>query len=126
MGFNPAAPFGVAGGLIIYLIGVVLLWKIFEKAGKPGWYAIIPIYNAYVLVKIIGWSGWGLLLLFIPIVNLVATLFLAVHLAKSFGKGGLFGIVGLWIFSIIGLAILAFGSAEYSPRNESAAEFARS
>ena len=88
-------------------------WKIYEKAGKPGWAAIIPIYNIYVMTKIIGRPWWWLLLLFIPIVNLIVTIIMAIDLAKSFGKDAAYGILLLWLFSIIGYLILGFGDAEY-------------
>jgi hypothetical protein len=91
---------------------VVCLWKIFEKAGQPGWAAIIPIYNVIILLQIVNRPIWWIILLFIPIVNVVMGFVLAFDLAKSFGKGTGFAL-GLVFLSLIFYAILAFGDAEY-------------
>lgn len=100
-------------GGIVFLIVVIGLWKVFTKAGEPGWAAIIPIYNYYIVLKIIGRPWWWLLLMLIPIVNLVVSIIVAIDLAKSFGKDALYGIILLWIFSVIGFLILGYGDAEY-------------
>lgn len=107
---NPA---GTVVSLIVTVIFIIALWRIFAKAGRPGWASIIPIYNAYTLVKTAGLHGAVTVLLFIPFVNLIALIFVSLGLAKNFGKSGVFGIVGLWIFSLIGYLILGFGSAKY-------------
>ncbi len=99
--------------LVVALIGIIALWRVFTKAGRPGWAAIIPIYNIYTLVKIGGFSGWFVLLYLIPIVNVVISIVVALGVAKNFGKSGVFGFIGLWLFSLIGYLILAFGSAQY-------------
>jgi hypothetical protein len=57
--------------LIIWLISVIGMWKIYEKAGKPGWAAIVPIYNIIVLLEIIGKPVWWLLLFLVPCVNII-------------------------------------------------------
>lgn len=87
-------------------------WKIFEKAGKPGWAAIIPIYNILVQLEIIGRPWWWLLLLFVPVANVVIGIMLLFDLAKVFGKGTGFGF-GLLFLAPIFIPILAFGSATY-------------
>ena len=115
---DPAVSTGIGVfGTIIYLalavFGIVVFWKTFTKAGQPGWAAIIPIYNIYVLLKVAGRPGWWLILLLIPIVNIVILAIVSIDVAKSFGKDTVFGVVGLWLFSIIGYAILAFGDAQY-------------
>lgn len=99
--------------LLVAIVAIVAHWKIFTKAGEAGWKSIIPIYNVYIILKIIGRPGWWLLLLFIPFVNIIVAVVVALDLAKSFGKSELFGIVGLFIFSLIGYLILAFGDAKY-------------
>lgn len=98
--------------LAIVVVIVVGFWKVFTKAGEPGWAAIIPIYNLYVLLKIAGRPWWWLILMFIPIVNLIITVVVSVDVAKSFGRSTLFGI-GLWLLSPIFYCILGFGSAQY-------------
>ncbi|HJP96321.1 MAG TPA: DUF5684 domain-containing protein [Candidatus Saccharimonadales bacterium] len=99
--------------IAIALVYVVAMWRVFTKAKKPGWAAIVPIYNEYVKLKIIGRPGWWLLLYLIPLVNVVIALIVAIDLAKAFGKSTAFGVVGLWLFSLIGYLILGYGDAKY-------------
>ena len=113
---------GAGGGIanavlpIFWLTVLVLvfagLWKIFTKAGQPGWAAIVPIYNLYILTKIIGRPWWWLLLCIIPIVSLVIFIIMYIDLAKSFGRSVLFGI-GLIFLAPIFICILGFGSSQY-------------
>lgn len=98
---------------IIFLLVVIGLWRIFEKAGEQGWAAIIPIYNIYIILKIIGRPWWWLLLMLIPFVNIVISIIIAIDLAKSFGKDALYGILLLWLFSVIGYIVLGFSDAQY-------------
>jgi hypothetical protein len=114
-------PAGAAGGMaagvmIIYLaIGILMLismWKIYTKAGKPGWAAIIPIYNIIVLLEIVDKPLWWLILMLIPFVNIVISIIVTVELAKKFGQSVGFAI-GMILLSIIFYPILAFGSATY-------------
>jgi hypothetical protein len=100
-------------GLIVAVVAIIASWKIYSKAGKPGWAAIIPIYNMYVMLQIVGRPGWWILLFFVPLVNMVISILLAIDLARSFGKSDAFGIIGLWLFGFIGYLMLAFGSAKY-------------
>lgn len=97
----------------IWLLGIIAFWRVFTKAGKPGWASIIPIYNLYVLLKIVGKPGWWVILYLIPLVNIVVHIIVAIDTARVFGKSTTFGVVGLWMFSLIGYAILGFGSARY-------------
>lgn len=99
-------------GLVIAAVLVVALWKIFKKANKPGWAAIIPFYNTYVLYDIVWGRGIKFLLLLIPIYNIVLTIQTNLRLAKAFGKGTGFGI-GLTLLSPIFMMILGFGKAEF-------------
>ena len=98
--------------LLIYVILVIGMWKVFTKAGRPGWAAIIPIYNFYILLKIAGKPGWWLLLVLIPVVNLVIVIITYVEVAKAFGKGVGFGI-GLAFLGFIFFPILGLGDAQY-------------
>src|SRR5438309_11873875 len=101
---------------IFYAVFSILIiaawWKIFSKAGQPGWVSIIPIYNLYIWCKIVGRPWWWILLMLIPLVNLIILIILFIDLAKSFGKGAGFGI-GLILLPIIFFPILGFGSAQY-------------
>ncbi|TQM78618.1 hypothetical protein FHX81_0891 [Saccharothrix saharensis] len=100
-------------GLAIGIFMIAAVWKVFTKAGQPGWAAIVPIYNLYVQLKIVGRPGWWLILFIIPFVNVVMALIVSIDLAKSFGKGAGFGVVGLFLFGIVGYPVLGFGSATY-------------
>ena len=104
-----------AGGLVPLLIGILVIvgmWKVFVKAGQPGWASIIPIYNAYIICKIVGKPGWWVILLLIPLVNVVVGIILMVELAKAFGKGIGFAI-GMLLLGFIFIPILGFGDATY-------------
>jgi hypothetical protein len=110
---------GAVGGLVIlviYLAIIVLviagMWKMFTKAGQPGWGAIIPIYNGYLLLKIVGRPVWWLILFFIPIVSLIIWIVLVMDIAKSYGRG-VGTAIGLFFLSFIFIPILGFGEAEY-------------
>jgi len=101
---------------LLYLAIIVFVfagvWKTFTKAGQPGWAAIIPIFNLYVLIKTAGRPGWWLLLFIIPLVNIVMVFIVAIDVAKAFGKGTGFGI-GLALLGFIFYPILGFGDATY-------------
>ena len=110
---------GASGGMLMPLVFLAVIvffiaamWKVFSKAGHPGWAALVPIYNVVVMVQIAGRPVWWLLLFFIPVVNIIVSLVVAVDIAKNFGKGTGFGL-GLWLFGFIFYPILGFGDAEY-------------
>ena len=94
------------------------MWKTFSKAGKPGWGAIIPIYNLVLLLQIAGKPTWWLILFFIPLVNLIVGLIISIQVAKNFGKGTGFGL-GLGLLGFIFYPILGFGDAKYQPSSSS-------
>jgi hypothetical protein len=109
--------------MVIYLAIIVLLlvsqWKIFVKAGQPGWAILVPFYNIYVYTQIIERPKWWMLLYFlaiIPLVGMLAVVVIAIldtiRLAKVFGKDGGFA-VGLLLLGVVFYPILAFGDAEY-------------
>lgn len=102
--------------LIIWLAVAVLviagMWKVFTKAGHPGWACLIPIYNIYILTQIAGRPGWWIILYFIPIVSLVISIIVSLDVAKNFGKGSGFGI-GLALLPMVFYPILGFGDAQY-------------
>lgn len=105
---------GVASvfALILMVIMIVANWKIFTKAGKPGWASIVPFYNMYTLFEVAGMNGWMFLLLLVPIVNIVMAIMVYINLAKAFGQSGAFA-VGLILLNPIFSLILAFGKAQY-------------
>jgi hypothetical protein len=109
--------FAVLGAfVIVYLVILVLMvvsfWKIFEKAGKPGWAAIVPIYNLIVFLEIVNKPVWWLVLILIPIVNIVILIMLTHRLSLSFGQGVGFTILLIFV-GIIGYPVLAFGDYKY-------------
>lgn len=98
---------------LIVIVGIIAgFWKVFEKAGKPGWAAIIPIYNLIVLLEIAGKPLWWIVLCLIPVVNLVAAVLIGIAVAKNFGKSDAFG-VGLGLLGFVFFPILGFGDAQY-------------
>jgi hypothetical protein len=112
---------GGIGGFLFTLIWLALvivviagMWQTFVKAGKPGWGAIIPIYNVILLLEIAGRPIWWIFLLLIPIVNFVIAVVVSLDVAKNFGKDALFGL-GLAFLGFIFYPILGFGSARYQP-----------
>ncbi|MDC0271096.1 DUF5684 domain-containing protein, partial [Akkermansiaceae bacterium] len=88
------------------------IWKIFTKAGKPGWASIIPIYNVIVLLEIIGKPVWWIVLFLIPFVNIIISIITTNEVSKSFGRGA-GTTVGLIFLPFIFYPVLAFGSAQY-------------
>lgn len=112
---------GIGAGMIIFYLAliafmIVVQWKVFEKAGKPGWGCLIPIYNTILMMEIAGRPGWWFLLLFIPVVNVVISIMVIFDIAKAFDQGVGFGF-GLLLLSPIFYAILAFGDAQYVGNN---------
>lgn len=110
------AGFGVMMFAFIFIVSiffVVTYWKIFTKAGQPGWAAIVPIYNLYVMMVIVSRMGivW-FVLCFVPIVWFVPPLVLPFKMAEAFGKSAGFG-VGLLLLPVVFLPMLAFGSATW-------------
>ena len=102
----------MAACVTIQLLILASLWKIFVKAGLPGWGSLIPLYNFYLLAKITYDSGWNILLLLIPGVNLFFVIHFFFRLAKVFGKPMWYGL-GFWFLWPVFLPILAFGNAQY-------------
>ena len=115
---------GVFAVLALLALGSVVLvvvakWKIFAKAGKPGWAAIVPIYNKLIMLRIVGRPDWWIVLVFIPPVNLGVSVLLNIDLTKVFGREEIFAI-GLILLPVVFYPILAFGDAEYvGPREVS-------
>ncbi len=99
---------------IIIVIEIAAMWKVFEKAGQPGWAAIIPIYNVIVLLQIAGKPIWWILLYFIPLVGLIIAIIVIHNISVNFGKGVGFTL-GLIFLSPIFFPILAWGDAQYRP-----------
>ena len=101
--------------LLLWLtITVVSVWAAFSKAGRPGWAAIVPIYNILVFLDIAGKPWWWLFLFFLPLANLVFGVMAGIGFAQNFGKGAGLG-VAMSLPPFVGWPLVAFGDAEYRP-----------
>jgi hypothetical protein len=119
---EPSGGAAAAFGMVFFVVWLAIValviagfWKVFVKAGEPGWAALIPIYNLVVLLKIAGKPLWWLLLLLIPFVNFIALIMVGMGVAQNFGKGSGFGI-GLGLLAPIFYPILGFSDAVYRPQ----------
>lgn len=105
--------------IVVYCVaGLVMIgsmWKVYQKAGQPGWSAIVPIYNAYVWLKIAEKPGWWLILMCIPGVNIVCDVMVSMALAERYGKSTAYG-VGLAFLPFIYYPALGFGGAQYQTK----------
>src|SRR3989339_1537982 len=104
------APFMIV--MMFLLLILAANWRIYSKAGYPGWASIVPIYNIYILVKIAGKPVWWMLLMFIPIVSIVIFIVINIGIAQNFGKGIGYGL-GLTFLPLIFVPLLGFGNAQY-------------
>ena len=102
--------------MVIFLLLIILMiastWRIYDKAGKPGWASIIPIYNLIILLEIVDKPEWWVILYFIPGVNIVISIIVIHNLSKKFGEGVGFTL-GLIFLSFIFYPLLAFGKYSY-------------
>ena len=98
--------------LAVVVVSIASLWKLYIKAGQPGWAGIVPIYNIIVLLTIVGRPIWWIALFCVPFVNIIVLIIVFIDLAKSFGKDLGFAI-GMILLSIIFLPMLAFGDSQY-------------
>ena len=126
---NQAAGMFAGIGGLVYLAIIVLvvagMWKLFEKAGKPGWAAIIPIYNYVVIHEIIGRDVWKVVLLLIPIVNLYFLITMFISFAKSYGKTGIGNYLCVIFLGFIFIPMWGFSSdVRYVGPSEGAAALA--
>jgi ABC-type arginine transport system permease subunit len=109
-----ATMFSLELGLQILITGSIVagMWATFKKAGEPGWAAIIPIYNTYILIKIGDDAWWWLLLFFVPVINIIAVAKVSIDVADNFGKSTLFGL-GVALLPFVCYPILGFGGSQY-------------
>lgn len=98
--------------LVIGVVTLVAMWKLFVKAGKPGWACLVPFYNMYCMYDIAWGNGWLFLLTFVPCVGAVVGIIMLFKLAKAFGQGTGFGF-GLLFLNTIFVLILGFGDSQY-------------
>ena len=99
--------------LAVLVFYIICMWKIFVKAGKPGWAILIPFFNTLVELQILGRPWWFLLLIiFVPVADFVIGIIMIFDTARVFGKSTGFGF-GLLFLSFIFIPILAFSDAKY-------------
>jgi Family of unknown function (DUF5684) len=97
-------------GIMIFLFASI--WKLFTKAGEPGWASLVPIYNIITLLKIAGQPLWMIILFLLPLANIYALIVTWHGVSKRFGKDGGFT-AGLILLGIVFIPILAWGDAKY-------------
>ena len=111
--YDSGLPIGFIIGILAFAVFVIAAqWRVFVKAGQPGWACIIPIYNIYIMTKIGGKPGYWTLLCLIPLVNIVIIIWIYNMISKSFGKDEGFT-AGLILLGFVFWPILGFGSARY-------------
>ncbi|MCU9534043.1 DUF5684 domain-containing protein [Streptococcus sp. CSL10205-OR2] len=98
--------------LFLNILTLIGAWRTFEKANEPGWKVLIPIYNLYILSKIIYGNGWQFVLLLIPVINIYYSIRFSLDMAKSYGKSTAFGI-GIFLLSPLFISIIGYGASEY-------------
>lgn len=91
--------------LLISILAIVIMWKLYYKAGYDGWKCLIPFYNTYIMVKIAGFSGWLFLLYFVPCVGMIFSLICLFKMGKKFG-GTAMGI--FYLIPLVGLFAMAY------------------
>ena len=111
------AGIGIAYLIIMLAVSVLMIvsyWKMFVKAGKPGWASIVPIYNIVVLFEIVELEWWHVLIaIFVPFAMFIYLIVVNIKLAKVFGKGTGFALLLIFI-PVVGQLMLAFGNATYN------------
>ncbi len=107
--------FGVIFGLValnVFVFILIALWRIFVKAGRPGWYALIPIFNVYIMLKIVKKPTWLTLVFFIPYLGIIPQIIISLELGKAFGKSTAFS--ALWLLVLpFGFFTIAFDDSKY-------------
>lgn len=127
---DPAAA-AAAGGIMLItflvmlpliVVTIIAMWKIFVKAGRPGWQSIVPIYSSWVLFEIVGYPGWWALLSLVPVVSIFPAIIMIIayyKIAKLFGKSDGFAVASIF-FPFVTFPMLAFGNAQFQGANSSA------
>lgn len=102
---------------VILIPTIIATWKIYVKAGKPGWYSIIPFYRSWVMYDFIFGNGLYMLLTFVPVINVLVIWVTYYKMARVFGQSELMGIINMFFYPV-GIWILGFGKAQYEGPTE--------
>lgn len=97
------------GAFIAYIAG---MWKVFEKAGQPGWGALVPILNILYMLDMADRETWWIILFFIPVINGLIFIVINIDIAKNFGKGPGYGLA-MWLLPFVFWPLLGFGDETY-------------
>lgn len=100
----------ILAGVVTSFVG---LWKVFEKTGRPGWQALVPVYSTWEVLKMAGKPAWWMVLLLLPIINVVPFILAHLALARRFGLDSFYTYI-LATMPIVGYIVVGFGAAEYS------------
>ena len=98
--------------LIVTVLVLAANWMIFQKMGRKGWEAIVPLYNGFALFEELYGNGWKMLLLLIPFYDIYLVFKVCIDVAHRFHKSTGFGVGLVFIYPVFG-AILAFSDAVY-------------
>lgn len=99
-----------AAMVVVTVISIVSMWRLFTKAGKPGWASIVPIYNTIVQLQIAGRPAWWvLLILFVPLLNVWVSVVALIDFVRSYQRSGLW-VLGLMFLPVIALPWFTFSS----------------
>lgn len=119
---NDGNPLGIVFSVfsitVVFAIIVAVIsgmWKTFTKAGEPGWGALIPFLNLYLMTRIARRPGWWTILMIIPLINIVFNIIVTIGIAENFRKSAAFGI-GLFFLPFIFYPMLGFSDAVYQGR----------
>ncbi len=94
--------------IAVAVLCIVAMWKLFIKAGKPGWASIVPFYNTYVMVELAGRPAWWFaVIILVPLVGTVFSLIVIIDFVKAYGKDTVFGVLS-WFFPFVTFPMLAF------------------
>ncbi|HEX7484494.1 MAG TPA: DUF5684 domain-containing protein [Candidatus Saccharimonadales bacterium] len=101
--------------VVVYVVMAFLLSRIFKKAGVEGWKAWVPVYNTWMTYELGGQKGWWALIMLVPVVNIVAAVFLYIamyQIGRKFGKEDYFVLWAIFL-PIVWYVWLAFDQSTW-------------
>lgn len=125
-GTTPTLSTEILGGIIValgtlllisYIVGALVLGKIFKKANIASWKAWVPGYNSWIILEMGRQPGWWVLVALIPYIGLVAIIVFYIalyHIGNRFGKSGWFVLLAIFV-PFVWMLWLAFDSSRWRP-----------